>query len=156
MTQVSCGICKKEFYGKPSHILLGYCKYCSNKCKREAQKTGQYLYCHICNKKIWRTPKDIHRSESGYFFCSRNCSMSWKNSVLRSGVNHPLWQGGTSIYRRLKEANSDKITCEHCGIKDIRVLVVHHIDENRQNNELVNLQWLCRNCHYLVHEGKTI
>lgn len=81
--------------------------------------------------------------------------MQWKNSE-RSGVNHHLWNGGTSTYRRLKEQSGDKIVCEHCGLKDKRVLVVHHIDHDRQNNELDNLQWLCRNCHYLAHEGKTL
>jgi predicted HNH restriction endonuclease len=31
------------------------------------------------------------------------------------------------------------------------MLVVHHIDENRNNNNHENLIWLCYNCHHLVH-----
>ncbi|MBI4281264.1 HNH endonuclease [Candidatus Uhrbacteria bacterium] len=37
-------------------------------------------------------------------------------------------------------------------MKNNRVLLVHHIDENRKNNVLSNLVWLCRNCHFLVHK----
>jgi hypothetical protein len=40
--------------------------------------------------------------------------------------------------------------CEICGKKSLW-LVVHHKDENRENNELENLQRLCRRCHALVH-----
>lgn len=31
---------------------------------------------------------------------------------------------------------------------------VHHIDEDRSNNELNNLQVLCRSCHYKGHSPK--
>lgn len=41
--------------------------------------------------------------------------------------------------------------CEICGLKEWQnkpiLLQVHHIDGNRQNNELNNLQILCPNCH---------
>lgn len=154
MTVVICGICSDEFYAKPSQLRLGNGKFCSLKCKRDAQKTGRYVTCHVCNKEIWRTPKDILKSASGYFFCSKNCSMGWKNGKL-AGKRHYMWRGGTSIYRRLKLENSDRIECAHCKIDDQRVIVVHHKDHNRKNNQLDNLELLCRNCHYLVHDGKT-
>jgi predicted HNH restriction endonuclease len=31
------------------------------------------------------------------------------------------------------------------------MLIVHHVDENRSNNDPENLIWLCYNCHHLVH-----
>jgi predicted HNH restriction endonuclease len=31
------------------------------------------------------------------------------------------------------------------------VLAVHHVDQNRTNNKVTNLAWLCHNCHHLVH-----
>lgn len=155
MPVINCSNCTREYYIKPSQLARGG-RFCSIICRHESQKTGGWVKCYLCNKQVWRTPIDAKKSASGYFFCSKNCSMSWKNSILRSGANHYLWNGGTSTYRRLKESNSVKIVCEHCGLKDKRVLVVHHIDHSRQNNELDNLQWLCRNCHYLAHEGKTL
>ena len=41
--------------------------------------------------------------------------------------------------------------CSACGITD-RALVVHHKDENRLNNELNNLQVMCRSCHTSHHK----
>lgn len=41
--------------------------------------------------------------------------------------------------------------CFRCRVSDIRVLAVHHADENRTNNGVENLIWLCHNCHYLIH-----
>ncbi len=81
--------------------------------------------------------------------------MSWKNTE-RSGINHHLWNGGGTVYRRLKEGSGDKMVCAVCNIEDKRVLVVHHKDHSRKNNTLENLQWLCRNCHYLAHDRRTV
>jgi 5-methylcytosine-specific restriction endonuclease McrA len=41
--------------------------------------------------------------------------------------------------------------CEACETTDTTVLVVHHIDEDRQNNSDENLQTLCSNCHHRTH-----
>ncbi|MBI1863746.1 HNH endonuclease [Candidatus Woesebacteria bacterium] len=47
--------------------------------------------------------------------------------------------------------NGKKPICVVCGLEDERILNVHHIDRNRQNNKLSNLVWVCMNCHYLIH-----
>ena len=156
MPYVECQICQKEFYIKPSHQKLGWGKFCSRTCHTLSQRKGHFVSCKTCGKQIWRMPKSLERSKSGYFFCNKSCSLSWKNTILNSGINHPLWNGGESSYRKKKEDSSEDIYCLHCGLRDKRVLVVHHIDENRKNNILTNLMWLCRNCHYLIHNGKTI
>jgi 5-methylcytosine-specific restriction endonuclease McrA len=54
----------------------------------------------------------------------------------------------------IKQGVKDK-KCEICGLdywmnKPIP-LELHHIDENRFNNKLENLQILCSNCHMQVH-----
>ena len=41
--------------------------------------------------------------------------------------------------------------CNECGCEDRRVLVAHHKDKDRSNIKVENLEWLCRNCHYLIH-----
>lgn len=156
MPKVVCDNCGKTYYTKPSQLVRADKHYCSRVCQHDAQKTGEIKKCHICNKEIWRIKKEISRNKSGLFFCSKKCSMTWKNSVMNSGENHYLWNGGISFYRRKKEGLSDIIICEECGINDRRVLVVHHLDLNRHNNEPENLIWLCRNCHYLIHKGQTI
>jgi predicted DNA-binding protein len=42
--------------------------------------------------------------------------------------------------------------CDVCEATE--QVVVHHIDENRQNNSLDNLIPLCRSCHEKVHNNK--
>lgn len=44
-----------------------------------------------------------------------------------------------------------KDKCEHCNIDNIILLLIHHIDRDRENNNPSNLQTLCYNCHRLVH-----
>jgi 5-methylcytosine-specific restriction endonuclease McrA len=54
--------------------------------------------------------------------------------------------------------------CSVCGFdKDVRLLEVHHIDEDRQNNYLNNLIILCPTCHrgitlgyYVLNEDNKI
>jgi DNA-binding transcriptional ArsR family regulator/cytochrome c553 len=49
--------------------------------------------------------------------------------------------------RHLKDA------CEACGFvpQHDRQLEIHHVDQNRSNNDAANLQTLCSNCHSLAH-----
>lgn len=68
------------------------------------------------------------------------------------GPNHPNWKGGEYIYRNLLSKTPTKKECKKCGIKDLRLLTVHHIDTNHRNNSLNNLAWLCYNCHALLHK----
>ncbi len=60
-------------------------------------------------------------------------------------VKNKLWKNG------LKDKK-----CEICGLTDLWldkpiVLELHHIDGNRYNNDLTNLQILCPNCHSQTH-----
>jgi len=51
-------------------------------------------------------------------------------------------------FKELKKGES----CRMCGSKiDLQV---HHIDENRQNNQMSNLIILCRSCHSKQHRKK--
>ena len=42
-----------------------------------------------------------------------------------------------------------KLACSKCGKTD--GLIVHHLDKNRLNNDIDNLQYLCRRCHQKIH-----
>jgi len=148
---VDCKICGKEFYVKPSHQKLGYGKYCSIKCLTESQKKGHYVKCNECEIKTWKSPKDLIRSKSGLYFCSKRCQTLWRNSYY-SGKNHANWKNGESTYRKALLKSEKERRCEKCGIEDIRILTAHHIDKNRNNNKIGNLQWLCMNCHHIEHK----
>lgn len=55
-------------------------------------------------------------------------------------------------YVTLKElCKKDKINiCKDCGKKD--KLVVHHIDNNKENDNLENLSTICHSCHNSIHK----
>jgi hypothetical protein len=155
MPQKKCKICDTEFYVKPSHIKLGYGKYCSAACHHQGLRKGKLVHCHICEKEAWKQPKALKNSKSGKFFCSKSCQTKWRNKEYK-GTKHANWQGGEYTYYKVMKENNVPPVCKDCGIKNRRVLVIHHKDSNRKNNQLENLIWLCRNCHYLVHNGKTV
>ncbi len=151
MAIVKCQTCSKEFYAKPSHIKLGYCKYCSRKCQAESQKTGKFVLCDTCGKEIWRNQHDLKFSKSKKYFCNKSCQTFWRNKFY-SGFRHPNWKNGEhQEYRSFLIRSGVKRICLRCQNKDERILVVHHLDKDRANNKVSNLVWLCLNCHYLIH-----
>lgn len=151
MPIVTCLICEKEFYVKPSHQKLGWGKYCSTSCRTRGQFNGKTVTCFVCKKELYRSLKGLRKSISGKFFCTKSCQTIWRNTILYSGGNHPNWVSGESSYRRILKANSREQICVLCKTIDKRILAVHHYDKNRKNNTISNLVWLCYNCHYLVH-----
>lgn len=150
-----CKICKAKFYVRPNHLLRGWGKYCSKSCQAEGQKTGKHVACHQCGKLVWRIPKELAHSKSGKSFCGKSCQTKWRNRQY-IGEKHPNWKGGEYIYYRIMQRHNISPICKTCGMEDKRVLLIHHIDHNRKNNDISNLMWLCRNCHYITHQGKTI
>ncbi|MCL4417942.1 MAG: HNH endonuclease, partial [Actinobacteria bacterium] len=80
----------------------------------------------------------------------------WRNRILFSGENHSNWKYGKSVYRRILIDASQNKFCNLCRILDMRILVVHHKDHNRENNKVDNLMWLCLNCHFLVHHDEAL
>ena len=151
MPKVNCKLCNELFYAKPSWLLRGHGKYCSSRCMHQGQRNGKTVSCYICKRKIYKMPSDLEGSKSGKFFCSKSCQTIWRNSIVYVGEMHPNWTGGESTYRNVMLKNQIPQICKLCDSSDERVLIVHHIDRNRQNNNLTNLLWLCHNCHHLVH-----
>ena len=57
----------------------------------------------------------------------------------------------TAILKKRLFSSGVKKVCQSCGISEWRgvqaPLELHHIDGNRNNNDISNLQILCPNCH---------
>jgi hypothetical protein len=76
-----------------------------------------------------------------------------------SGPGNPGWRDGRyppSPYPpefddelKFVVKQRDGFKCILCGEKE--GLVVHHLDEDKQNNEIANLATLCRPCHAKIH-----
>lgn len=98
-------------------------------------------------------------------FCSARCRLaynSWKHRVTKGlirkpGVgsggnqfgkdNHAYKNGIKSFSRKAKEHYGE--ICNRCG--NIENIVVHHIDHDRTNNDIANLEVLCKACHQSHH-----
>ena len=148
-----CKICDNSFYVKPSHIRNGWGLFCSRYCKHLGTRERVNVNCFICNKIIYKTKSQIKRSKSGKFFCGKSCQAKWRN-VEYGGNKHKGWKGGQSTYRKLMLKNERGVRCVLCDKKDIRILAVHHLDEDHANLDINNLVWLCHNCHFLIHHDK--
>jgi hypothetical protein len=121
------------------------CKHCGNKygnsnirkheiaCKRPVK----YKSCANCG-----TPFPIGYKEQTT--CSHACS----NTYFRSGPGNGNWnrdQYTTTCFLYHKKK------CVCCS--EVRVVAVHHFDENRTNNDPRNLVPLCPTHHQYVHSG---
>lgn len=135
---------------KQSWINYGHALYCSRLCQNQARRKGKMVSCFVCSKEAYRSPRQLKRSKSDKFFCGKSCQTLWRNQLYK-GQDHVNWKGGASVdYRQILKGHCQPV-CSVCHVKDERVLCVHHIDQNRKNNTLANLVWLCYNCHHLVH-----
>lgn len=150
MAQVICQKCGEEFYAKPNWLKLGHGKFCSAACHHAAMRKGEEKPCAICGKVTYKQQKDLERSKSGLFFCSKSCQTKWRNKKY-IGSAHKNFKTGEYAYRATMKRSKVPKTCRLCKTEDYRVLAVHHLDRNRQNNTAENLIWLCHNCHFLVH-----
>lgn len=102
-------------------------KYCSTKCR---VAYNAYQWC-LRNNKFEKPGVDTGGNQEGS-----------KNHQYKTGI-------GT--YHKKAFANKEA-KCNRCSTIDN--LLVHHIDEDRSNNELYNLEILCKRCHQKHHEHR--
>lgn len=146
----SCAVCKGDFKTKPYFLKHGGGKYCSKACHHIGLRKGEFVQCFICKAETYKTPKALKNSKSKKFFCSKSCQTTWRNSEF-IGPKHANWVAGLYAYRSVLERHKIPAVCKRCKLDDKRMLAVHHIDQNRKNNAIKNLTWLCHNCHHLIH-----
>ena len=110
--------------------------------------------CAYCGIEFYRAASKKRRSRSGLFFCCRE----HKDLAQRLGgcsEIQPPHYGTARItdYRALLERSNREYKCANieCGYNKYPILEVHHIDGNRTNNDLENLEYRCPNCHDEIH-----
>ena len=102
--------------------------------------------CEVCGKEFI---KEFSTKASKQRTCSYSCS----NTLFRSGKDNPNYKEDSSNYRK-RAFDTYLHECSLCGYdKHPAALVVHHIDKDRNNNEIDNLIILCANCHAMAHWG---
>lgn len=122
------------------------CPNCGNIASHEKVNN---VTCAFCGKEIYRAPSRLTINKSGYFYCSRECGNLHKNQLREQSGE---WLDSKS-YRK-KAFDVYPHVCKICGWdQDERILEVHHIDEDRENNTLNNLCILCPICHRKITLG---
>ena len=147
MKTVICAVCGKEYsielkrYNQKIKENTAF--YCSQDCR--SHKGSVLCKCATCGKEIWKTQSQLNRSLTGNVYCSRSCANSKNNTLFKSGINHFAYSGKN--YRQIA-FDLYKHECAVCGYnEELRILEVHHKDEDHNNNDPSNLCILCPNCH---------
>lgn len=144
-----CERCNKVSY-VPKHQLKKR-KFCSVECRNIGKRKRTIIDCSQCGKKIEKTAFRLTVSKSGLLFCDRFCKEKAQQLDGLPGMRLPHYgtNDSTRSYRvRALRAFGSK--CKSCGYdKNEKMLDVDHVDSNRGNNKLENLQVLCVWCHAL-------
>lgn len=113
------------------------------------------LYCKECGCEI------LFNSKSSYKLYCESCKKkrNSKRVMLQRKLKHPEIEIGVGSGNNSKNKNRiltqnnyrkmKKDYCEICGDKNN--LCVHHIDYNRNNNDINNLITVCKKCHQEYH-----
>ena len=149
--EMTCQYCGKVFAADYRSRKVQ--RYCSLSCGAKAKSPRIRLRCAQCGTTFDRPPSDTGRSKSGLYFCSREC----KTKAQRIGgikEIQPKHYGSAIAAYRLMAFREYGARCIKCGYnQDMRMLDVDHIDSDRSNNDLSNLQVLCIWCHALKTRG---
>ena len=150
---IKCKICGHKWNISPASFCPSATKEYSFKGCSECKY--EHTVCSYCGKEIRRLKSDL-KTSSGYVYCSRECGNRHKAELTK--------RNDSNAYRRNAFEHYEH-KCAICGWnEDIALLEVHHIDEDRTNNTVVNLIILCPICHkkltmhlyYLTKENKLV
>lgn len=125
--------------------------------KARAISNSIKIKCSNCSREITKSSIEKHELKCKRFkvcpVCSRHfnstsitCSYSCSNTYFRSGVNNPNWK--QDAYRSTCFHYHEK-QCVIC--KEDKLVEVHHLDRNKENNHPSNLIPLCPTHHQYWH-----
>jgi hypothetical protein len=119
------------------------------------------LYCSFeCSEPI-RIEKQRRASYAAWVKEAVRTGREHVVGVGKGGSNpkykdHPQYKTGISQFAKLRPVVKERRYCERCS-KDLEFVgsfewCVHHRDHDRTNNEIENLELLCKRCHQIEHE----
>lgn len=142
-----CLDCDYEWTNIARNVIHGDNHECPN-CVKHSEHTNIF-YCINCGKEVIRKDSDVKKNKSGNFYCSRQCGNEYKNKIREENGE---WENSCN-YRRKAFAKYEHKCCVCNWSEDERILEVHHIDEDRTNNNIDNLCIICPICHRKITFG---
>ena len=113
------------------------------------RRTGS-MVCDWCGKDFETTPSKLKNSKKDLHFCTRSCKDTAQRIGGLDGFQTPhygIGVRGLKTYRERVFREKGEVCCR-CGYSgDSKMLDADHIDEDRSNNNIENLQVLCVWCH---------
>lgn len=137
----TCVICQKLIYRRRVELERSKGKaYCSMVCYGLACRKEKP--CLVCGKLI--LARDNKKT------CSRACANRHREGI-KYKLNRPKDKVNSYKGLKVRLLQDRGSSCERCGYNKPEILQVHHLNRDRSNNELSNLQLICPNCHYEEH-----
>lgn len=150
----SCEHCAKSFIRR-KHLSRGLQRYCSTKCAQAARAVPSRVAtdCAHCHRPLAVTRTRLSRAKSGLVFCNKECFNAGKRLFGTVPAVRPAHYGkGGRTTRPGKSARRlYGARCQDCGFDYEPLLVTHHVDGDRSNNEPSNWELLCPLHHSIRH-----
>lgn len=153
-----CLNCHTTFAAPLPEHKRGNAKFCSLKCssthrgRLQTENLALNCECTFCHKQFHRSAFKLTTSKSGLQFCSRICKD--KAQRIESGFTQiqPDHYGTSNFVYREVAFRHHPHKCNRCDYHQyIDVLIVHHKNRNRSDNNYENLEILCPTCHEVEH-----
>jgi hypothetical protein len=138
----TCDLCKKQYISRNKKFCSKICLLKSNGKKSGGKNKNRIqLFCIRCKSEYEVTKSRVEKSK----YCSIEChNRSNSENIDRKADKNPRWKGGIQTYRSKAWKHFDK-KCSICKCEEN--LEIHHINGNRYDNRIENLQPVCRKCH---------
>jgi hypothetical protein len=148
MVQVICKYCNACFETKEKNR-----SFCSQSCSAKQNNTlrtkKKLKYCLHCSKLLSNNKK---------IYCNNTCQhLTQRNLKIDAGL-----EKCSASFIRNYMINKYAAKCMKCGWCEINQttgkvpIELNHIDGNSENNNLINLELLCPNCHSLTSNYKAL
>lgn len=142
-----CPICGQEFeiYANDRRIKRGKNIYCSKACADEGAKTGRIKDCPICGKSFYTTRRKTCSVECGRQLKKQNWKhkIYFENGYLVEYCNGYNKKGNVKQHRKIVE----NFLGRRLGPDEI----VHHINGDKTDNRIENLEVMSRGEHSSLH-----